>query len=238
MKLKFIEKKKEAGDSVSFIFSAKGGSSFGREPVESISWKAGQFLIYFLPHEEPDVRGKQRFFTISSAPFEKHVMLTTRIFPENKSSFKKALEELKPGGLVDVKGPDGDFIIEDPNKNFVFIAGGIGITPYHSIIKQLNFEQKPLNIELLYANKTDEFVFKDELEQISSTNPNFKITYIISPQHVDQKYIRENVQDIPSKRFYVSGPEPMVESLYEMLKGMGIKEENIKTDYFPGYEAI
>jgi len=228
VKLKFIEKKKEAGDAVLHIF----------EPQEPLTWIAGQFLIYFLPHEDPDIRGRQRFFTISSAPFEKHVMLTTRIFAENRSSFKKALESLKPGDLVDVKGPDGDFIVEDPNKNFVFIAGGIGITPYHSIIKQLDFEQQPLNIELLYANKTDEFVFKEELEKIVNEHPSFKIRYVTSPQHVDKNFIEQNIKDIPEKMFYVSGPEPMVESLYEMLKAMGIKEENIKTDYFPGYDPI
>ncbi len=191
MKLKLIEKKKEVGDAISHIF----------EPQEPLAWTAGQFLIYFLPHEEPDIRGKQRFFTISSAPFEKHVMLTTRIFQDNPSSFKRTLEQLKPGDLVDVKGPDGDFIVEDPSKNYVFIAGGIGITPYRSIIKQLDFEQQPLNIELLYANKTDEFVFKEELENLSSKHSTFNIHYVISPQHVDQKYIEENIEDFPSKTF-------------------------------------
>lgn len=228
MKLKFIEKKKEAGDAVSHIF----------EPLEPMDWTAGQFLIYFLPHESPDIRGKQRFFTISSAPFEKHVMLTTRIFSENRSSFKQALEKLNPGDLVEVKGPDGDFVLTEPNTQYVFIAGGIGITPFRSILKQLDHEDKDFTVELLYANKTDEFVFKEELEELKTKHPNFEIRYIISPQHIDEKYIEQNVNDYKNKMFYVSGPEPMVESLYEMLKGMGIKEENIKTDYFPGYEAI
>lgn len=228
MKLKFTDRKKEAGDAVSHIF----------EPVEPMSWTAGQFLIYFLPHEKEDVRGKQRFFTISSAPFENHVMLTTRIFAQNVSTFKQTLEKLKPGDLVDVKGPDGDFTLTEPDKDYVFIAGGIGITPFRSILKQLGHEGKNFNVELLYANKTDEFVFKEELEKIAGEHPSFKIKYIISPQHVDEDYIKQNVQDYKNKTFYVSGPEAMVESLFEMLKGMGIAEENIKTDYFPGYEVF
>lgn len=229
MKLKFIEHKKEAGDAVSFIF----------EPQEVLSWVAGQFLVYHLPHENADVRGYQRFFTISSAPFEQHIMLTTRIFAENRSSFKEALIKLNEGELIDVKGPDGDFIVEDPNKNFVFIAGGIGITPYRSIILELAHKNEPLNIDLLYANKTYDFVFKDELENLTKTNPNFKINYIISPQHIDQTYIEEYVEDWQNKIFYVSGPEPMVEAFDKMLKEeMKLKEENVKTDYFPGYDPI
>lgn len=228
MQLKFLEKRPEAGDTFSFNF----------ELTEPMTWKAGQFLIYFLPHEKPDIRGKQRFFTISSSPFEKYVMLSTRIFPENRSSFKQALEELKAGDLVEVKGPDGDFVLTEPNREYVFIAGGIGVTPYRSIIGQLDFEKKPINVELLYANKTEDFPFRMYFEEIAQRNPNFKIEYVVSPQHVDEAYIGQNVENYKDKIFYVSGPEPMVENLFEMLKKMGIPEENIKTDYFPGYDPI
>lgn len=228
MKLKFTGKKKEAGDTISFIF----------ESQEPLSWIAGQFLVYHLPHENPDVRGFQRFFTISAAPFENQVMLTTRIFAENPSTFKQALMKLNSGDLIDAKGPDGDFIVENSKKHFVFIAGGIGVTPYRSIILDLVHKKEQLNIELLYANKTDEFVFKEEFERIAGEHPSFKIQYVVSPQHIDENYIEQNVKDIQNKMFYVSGPEVMVEALDKMLKGMEIKEENIKTDYFPGYDPI
>lgn len=234
MKLKFIERKDNEGDVKSFIFGA----------VEQLSWTPGQFLIYFLPHENPDIRGKQRFFTISSAPFEKHVMLSTRIFEENRSSFKKVLMNLKSGDEVEVKGPDGDFTVDlpaqagNPNQKFVFIAGGIGITPFRSIIQELNNEEKPLNITLLYANSNEQFAFKKEFEEIAKTNPNFKINYIVSPKHIDKGVIKNSAENIDEPIFYISGPEPMVESLVEMLKKMGIPEDHIKTDYFPGYEAF
>lgn len=228
MKLKFITKKKEEGDATSYIF----------EPTEELNWTAGQFFIYFIPHENPDIKGMQRFFTISSAPFERHVMLTTRIFTEQRSSFKQTLELLKPGDLVEVKGPDGDFVLTEPNKQYIFIAGGIGITPFRSILKQLDYEGKDFTVELLYANKTPEFVFKEELEELQTRHLNFRINYVISPQHIDQNYVEQNVQNFKEKTFYVSGPEPMVENLYDMLKEMGIKDENLKTDYFPGYETF
>ncbi len=228
MKLRFKERKDEAGDVKSFIF----------DPIEKLSWTPGQFLIYFLPHENPDIRGKQRFFTISAAPFERQVMLSTRIFDENRSSFKKALMNLKTGDEVEVKGPDGDFTVDNPNQKFVFIAGGIGITPYRSIIQQLAHDRKPLNITLLYANSNEQFPFKNEFEKIAKTNPNFKINYIVSPKHIDEETVKSSVENLNEPIFYVSGPEPMVESLVEMLKKMGITEDHIKTDYFPGYEAF
>ena len=234
MKLKFIAKKQEAEDVWSYIF----------EPDSPISWTAGQFLVYWLPHEDSDIRGKQRFFTISSASFEKDIMLTTRQVPPQRdpvangaraSSFKKALNEMKPGDTIDAKGPDGDFTVLGPNKHFVFIAGGIGITPFRSIIADLAHKKLPLNITLLYANSTDEFSFKDELEKIANDNPNFKIHYIVSPKHIDENLVKEKVQNISGQIFYVSGPEKMVEILSEMLIGMGISEDHIKQDFFPGY---
>lgn len=228
MKLRFKKRQDEAGDVKSFVF----------EPIEKLSWTAGQFLIYFLPHENPDIRGKQRFFTISSAPFEKQVMLSTKIFDNNRSSFKKALMDLKPGDEVEVKGPDGDFTVEEPNKKYVFIAGGIGITPYLSIIQQLNYDKKPINITLLYANSNEQFPFKRKFEEIQKNNSNFKIHYIVSPKHIDETVVKSSVEDINEPLFYVSGPEPMVENLEGMLKKMGISEDQIKTDYFPGYEAF
>lgn len=228
MKLKFIERKDEAGDVKSFIF----------DPTGPIAWIPGQFLIYFLPHEEPDIRGKQRFFTISAAPFENHLTLSTRIFEENRSSFKKALMNLKEGDEVEVKGPDGDFTLDDASKKYMFIAGGIGITPYRSIIQQLNYEKKTLNITLLFANSNEQFPFKEEFEEIAKNNPNFKIHYIVSPKHINEEVVKGAVPNLEEPIFYVSGPEPMVESLVGMLKGMGISEDRIKTDYFPGYEAF
>lgn len=228
MKLKLINKKKESENVWSYIF----------EPDSPIFWTAGQFLVYFLSHKDPDLRGKQRFFTISSAPYEKDIMLTTRLSPENSSSFKKALNEIKPGDTIDVKGPDGDFVLGDPNKKYVFIAGGIGITPFRSIILDLVHKNQPLNISLLYANRTDDFAFKDELEPLRVNNPNFKIHYIVSPNQIDENAIKEFVPNLKKVIFYISGPEKMVEDLGEMLKKMGIAEDHLKQDYFPGYDPI
>lgn len=228
MLLKLIDRKQEASNVFSFYF----------EPQEKILWAAGQFLVYKLKHKYPDLRGIQRFFTISSAPFENHIAITMHFNKDNPSTFKKSLNDMKIGDKIEAKGPDGDFVINRPEKEYVFIAGGIGITPFRSIILDLVQKNQPLNITLLYANKTDEFPFKEELEKISSKNPSFKIYYVISPRHIDKELIKEKIEDIQSKIFYVSGPEKMVEDLGEMLKEIGIKKENIMQDYFSGYEYI
>ena len=156
MKLTLIEKRKEAEDIVTFVF----------EPEKSIKWKAGQYLIYSLPHENPDIRGKMRFFTISSPPFEKNPSITTKII-NKASSFKKALDNLSLGQTIEAKGPDGDFVIEDLNKKYVFIAKGVGISAFIPILKQLIYEKRKINALLLYINKTKDIAFKKDLEEIA-----------------------------------------------------------------------
>src|SRR5580698_9008846 len=119
MKLKLAAKKTESAGVVSFIF----------KPEEPLMWKAGQFLHYVLNHAPTDDRGSDRWFTIASAPYERHVMLTTRLASKKSSTFKNTLKALKIGDDIEVSDMDGDFIVSDPKKHCVFIAGGIGITP-------------------------------------------------------------------------------------------------------------
>ncbi|HET9947143.1 MAG TPA: FAD-dependent oxidoreductase [Patescibacteria group bacterium] len=227
MKLKLVQKKSEIVDVTSFIFT----------PSEPLSWISGQFLHYVLHHEPTDGRGSDRWFTNSAAPFENHVRITTRFAPDKSSSFKKKLFELSEGEEIEISSVEGDFTLDDPNKNHVFIAGGIGITPFRSILAQLSYERKPINVTLLYSNRDQNVVYKDELEEIAKNNPNFKIHYIFSPEHIDENKIREFVLDLQESLFYISGPEPMVDALGEVLKKMTIPSEHIKQDWFPGYPA-
>lgn len=227
MRLKLLEKKVETQGIETFIF----------QPQEAVTWKAGQFFHYVLHHEPTDDRGSDRWFTNSAAPFENVVRITTRFTDEKRSTFKKALRNLPVGESIEVSDLDGDFTLDDPNKQYVFIAGGIGVTPFRSIIKELDHGGQPINITLLYANRDQQIAFKDEFEAIAKNHPEFQIHYIFSPEHVGESKIRQFVPDITQPIFYVSGPEPMVESLGNMLKSMGIAEDHIKQDWFPGYPA-
>ena len=224
MKLTLIEKNEISTQIFSFVFKAD----------IKLKWKAGQYLIYSLEHKNKDLRGKMRFFTISSSPFENYPAITTKIVKAS-SSFKKALNNLKIGDEILAKGPDGDFVINSKSKKFIFIAGGIGITPFISIIRQLNFKKNIINVTLLYSGKTDDLPFKNELEKISKNHKEFRIKYFID-KRVDKKALQKfiNIQNT----FYVSGPGPMVEAMQKLLIELGINKENIKEDYFSGYKNI
>lgn len=229
MELTLISKKQETPDAVSFFF----------KPSPSILWTPGQFLIYTLDHKDSDVRGKMRFFSISSAPFENHIAITTKIDDKAPSSFKKALNKMSIGEKIQAKGPDGNFILKDGPAEYVFIAGGIGITPFRAIIKHLNNNNNPINITLLYSNKNEDILFKKELEQIAKTHPELKIHYLINPARIDKNTIKKFIPDLKKPLYYyVSGPNAMVEDLLTTLKNLGIEEKKVKLDYFHGYETI
>lgn len=227
MKLSLVEKKEIAPNTIVFVF----------QPEDSnFAWKAGQFLKYHIEDPNPDSRRNDRFFTISSSPLEKSIWLTTKFVPDDGSTFKQDLQKFKIGDTIEAKGSGGDFIVEDPDKQYVFIAGGIGITPFRAIIKDFDLNNSQINITLLYANKIPEVAFKQDLEKIASRHPEFKIYYAIDPQKIDEAFIRNTTSDLRSPIYYVSGPEQMVEALEKKLQDMGVADEKIKRDYFPGYD--
>lgn len=225
MKLTLIDKKTIVANIKSFVF----------KPEKKINWICGQYFIYFLPHKNEDLRGIMRFFTISSSPFEKHITITTKI-SKNSSSFKKALDNLKIGEEIQAKGPDGDFVIENLYKNYVFIAGGIGITPFISIIRELNFEKRSAKIVLLYSNKTKGFAFKKELDEISRNNKKLEIRYFVSPKKIVKKVLKDFTKNKKTV-FYISGPDQMVDNISNILEDLEVKDENIRKDYFSGYKS-
>ena len=227
MKLSLIGRKTETAGVESFIF----------KPSEPITWKPGQFFHYVLHHEPTDDRGSDRWFTIAAAPSENVVMITTRFASDKGSSFKKTLASFKAGDAIEVSDLDGDFTVDDLGKAYVFIAGGIGITPFRAILKDLDHNKKQPAITLLYANRDQNIIYKDELESFAKNNPRLKIRYIISPERIDIDKVKEFVPDMRMPLFYVSGPEPMVESLGNALKGAGIASDHLKQDWFPGYPA-
>ena len=176
MKFTLSATKQEANDTFSFVF----------EPEQPLEWKAGQLMRYALNHPNPDDRGAERFFSIASAPHEKHV--TTRFAPKS-SSFKKALKNLRPGDAIEAHDLEGDFVVDDSKKTFVFIAGGIGITPFRAILLDLEYRNKPLNVQLLYANRDNDFPYQEELDALRGRHPEFRINYVVSPNRIDEKSI-------------------------------------------------
>lgn len=214
---------------------APGITGFWFSKPAQLTFQAGQFLQWTLPHNKPDNRGIRRWFTISASPSETELLITTK-FSEKSSTFKQALQKVQPGDRLTATGLEGDFVLPiDVDRPLVFLAGGIGITPFRSMIKFLVDTKEARPITLLYAAKTpDEFVFKDLLAAAEKTI-GLKVRYITGP--LDEHAIRASVTDLTRPFFYVSGPEPMVEALGMVLKKAGVPEAHLKQDFFPGYEA-
>ncbi len=226
MELKLMEKMEEAKNVYSFVF----------EPENPVSWKAGQFIFYKIPHEHPDNRGIERHFTISSASYEKNIMLTSKFDPENGSSFKKALLKKEPGDTIEAYDIKGKFTM-DPNMSYsVFIAGGIGITPYRSILLDLEKNNSIPNIVLLYSCRDREsLVYKDLWDKLEKNNNGLRTSFIFEPQFVDEGLLKKEVPDMDRRMFYVSGPVKMVQAIEKGLSQLSIDQSKIIKDYFPGY---
>ncbi len=237
MKLKFIHKEKIARDSWELMFEKPDG--FVYEP--------GQYLEINLKHPKVDSRGIKRWFTMSSSPTEGDIMLTTR-FVDKHSSFKQALIDLEPADEVEAIGPQGNFLLpHDVQKPVVWIAGGIGITPFRSQLKfLLDNQQLDRDITLIYSNRTEQDIcFGDLWSSAAKQMPKFNLAMTLVDDIpkgwagetglVDEAMILRASKMVAGKQFYISGPEPMVEAFAPKLVAMGVAQADIKQDWFPNY---
>ncbi len=213
------------------------------------SFSAGQYLEWTLPHKDPDTRGIRRYFTIASAPEDHLIHLGLRWNPEATSSYKKALMELNPGDRIYAGNLAGDFTLpRDTTKKLAFIAGGVGITPFKSMVEHMLHEKSPYDTVLVYASKTaDELAYRDIFERALATLP-MKLIYVTSDGSetdaqgvahetgfVSQDIIVRNIPDWQERIFYISGPDVMVNACSKTLRTLGVPRSHIKKDYFSGY---
>lgn len=206
--------------------------AFRFEPSAPLTWTAGQFVRVELLHDNPDAEGTKRWFTVSSAPYEGILQITTRV---TDSTFKQALSNLSLGdGLHLLERPEGDFVWEDSDKPLIFVAGGIGVTPFRSILKQRAHDDLPLDVTLIYGNRTDAIVFKNEFDDYAARNQEFKAKYVIGEPLTAAK-LAELEPELNSSLVYVSGPEPMVAALGDELTAMGLPKAQLRQDSFPNY---
>ncbi len=231
MKLKLIKKLDEA----------RGTKSFFWEPEGKVDFLPGQFYYFTLPKlNYPDGRGSTRHFTISSSPTEGNVLrLTTRIREE--SGFKKTLDELALGDEVEGEGPNGTFILDESEKgkNHVFLAGGIGITPFRVFLRY-NIDKK-LNIpmHLIYSNSDSDFAFKRELEDMQKKYDFIKVDFFDTSKsgHLDEKSIKNLVSEseLSSSVFWMVGPPGFTNAMEEVVEKLKIDSDKIRSEKFTGY---
>ena len=199
---------------------------------QPLSWTPGQFIRIEIPHDNPDAEGTKRWFTVSSTPHDGFIQITTRV---TSTTFKQALAALEAGDEVQlVEQPDGDFVWQESDKPLVFVAGGIGITPFYSMLKARGHSGQPVSATLIYNGRTDELPFKAEFEEASKRHPEFRVHYVIGEQLTAEK-LTEIVPGINSSQVYISGAESMVEALGKQLGENGLANDNLHQDFFPHY---
>lgn len=227
------EKNKIGSDIYEFIFT----------PKNKFNFVPGQYMEWMLPHKNFDSRGVRRNFSLASSPTEEAVKIGIKFEEEKGSSFKKSLLSLSPGDKITAANLTGDFVLPKKNNKYVFIAGGIGITPFRSIIKHAIDKKEKLDSILFYSSTEEkEFVYENIFK--SAEELGLKTHYVCSRPtdnfigikgRLTSEIIRQEVPDFKSRIYYLSGPNVMVENYKKLLRSLGIKPNKIVTDYFSGY---
>jgi ferredoxin-NADP reductase len=214
-----------------------GIRTFWFRPESRVRYVAGQFTELWLPHDDVDDRGPRRWFTLSSSPTEELVSITTKFADARSSSFKQHLAAMRPGTSLHLADPMGDFVLpKDARVPLVFVAGGLGITPMRSMIKYLIDSGEQRQLHLIYTVRhAEDLAFKQLFEAYGAT-----VTPVITAEpggagSLTSERILQLAQPSDDALIYLSGPEPMTETFFKQLPALGIREERLVTDYFPGY---
>lgn len=218
------------------------------KPLVPLHFLPGQYVELTAPLQKPDALGNRRTFTIASSPTEDDIRFGVK-HAEHGSAFKNYLKDLPVNSRITANNLAGDFLLPfDEKTKLVYIAGGIGITPFRSHLKYLIDNRQSRNITLFYAvSDPKQIVYKDILEQAKEYG--LKVVYVLTPapgqetpkswKHevgfITPEMIRKHVLDFDKRVYYISGPNAMVISNKALLRSMGIPRSNIKTDYFSGY---
>jgi ferredoxin-NADP reductase len=234
--LQLVRKVKLTPDIYDFIFAAN----------QKLAFAPGQYMEWTLGHADPDSRGNRRYFTLASSPTEDRVRIGVKFY-SNSSTFKDALLALNPQDEIAATHLAGDFVLpSDPNQKCVFIAGGIGITPFRSMIKYLLDTNQPRPIVLFYVNRqASDLVYVDVFER-AKKELGIKVIYSLTDKRnapplwrgkigrITPQVIQNEAPDYRDCLFYISGPKGMIDEFAETLRDLGIDDDHIKTDFFSG----
>ena len=227
---------------------AEGTMAFGFELPANFNFTAGQFFTLILPNQPyNDAKGNRRTFSIASPPqVDGHLQIVTRM---TGSALKRSLAEVALGTPVEILGPSGAFTLHaDTAVPAVFIAGGIGITPFRSMAHDAVARQLPHQIILVYSNRNLEgTAFHDEFRQIAATHRNFKYIPTLtqadkSPRrwegerrYVNLDFLREHIGDLTKPIFYMAGPPGLVSTIRKAVLEAGVGPRRIQAEEFEGY---
>jgi ferredoxin-NADP reductase len=226
---------------------AEGTMAFHFEKPSQFDFKPGQAadVTLFNP-PETDAEGNTRTFSIASSPFENQLMFATRM---RDTAFKRSLKKVPLGTDVKIDSPMGSFTLhKNSAKPAVFLAGGIGIAPFVSILRQADHDRLPHKLYLFYSNRRPEdTAFLEALQMLEKSNPDFQLicTMTAMPQSqkewkgetglIDKEMLSRHLTTLRGPIYYSAGPPAMVAGMREMLVGAGVDEDDIRTEEFGGY---
>jgi ferredoxin-NADP reductase len=210
-----------------------------------VDFRPGQyFWVNLLDPPYDDEKGPRRHISVVTSPTERGVLgLATRI---RDSAFKRSLAELPVGAEVDVEEPKGSFVLpEETDRPYVFIAGGIGITVFHSMLHYIADEGLPYRITLFYSNRDRESTaFFDEVREFEGRIPGLQVVFTMTAEpgwegetrRIDADVLRDHLDDeLSAYTYLVAGPPDMVNGMVEVLQGAGVPEEQVLAARFAGY---
>ena len=225
---------------------AEGTMAFHFEKPAGFGFVPGQAIDIILDNAPAaDAQGARHTFSLVSAPFESELVVATRM--RESSVFKRTLRALPEGSIVKVEGPFGELAL-DGGRPAVLIAGGIGITPFMSMLRQATKDGRPQRLSLIYSNRRPEdAAFLSELQAIERQNGNFRLLATMTEMgksdrewngatgFVDADLVKRFVGELAAPIYYVVGPPAMVEAIQRVLTQARVLEENIRTEEFYGY---
>jgi ferredoxin-NADP reductase len=229
------EKREVAKGTLLVVFDLQG---------EEVDFRPGQYFWVELPDRGyEDEKGLRRHISVVTSPTERGVLgLCTRL---RDTAFKKTLVELELGDEVEVEEPKGDYRLpEDTSSHYVFVAGGIGITVFHSMLRWIADTGAPYRVTLVYSNRDRESTaFLDELQELERTLPDFRLVTIMTDdsgwdgesRRIEADVLRDHLGELGDSTYLVAGPPAMVEAVAGQLSEAGVPDEQVLPSRFSGY---
>lgn len=218
---------------------------FAKEP--GFEFRPGQAIDFTLiDPPETDAEGNIRTFSIASAPFDSDLMIATRM---RDTAFKRVLRKAEMGLKIKMEGPSGSFVLHrKAEKPAVFLTGGIGITPFLSIIRQAAHDRDAHQLYLFYSNRRPEdAAFLDALKDVAAKYSNFHLIATMTEMKksrrewkgetgsINKDMLARHLPALQGPIYYVAGPPSMVTAMRRMLVDSAVDEDDMRTDEFSGY---
>lgn len=234
--LKLISREAAADQTIAFRFE-----------LPSWSFKPGQSVdMTLIDPPETDEEGNTRSFSIASDSSEGSMLFATRL---RGSAFKRVLSQMPLGSRVKIDGPFGNLTLHNnAARAAVFLAGGIGITPFRGMVVRAAHEKLAHRIYLFYSNhRPEDAAFLDELESLQQQNPNYKLIATMTSMDksqrpwqgetgfIDKAMLDRYLQGAASPIYYTAGPASMVKAMQSLLNQSGVDDDDIRVEEFPGY---